>query len=135
MRLVAIAANGEVIPPFEIPVVMPVVQDIFAVPSHIQFGELQVGATASQVVLLASRTNRPFNAVGVEVPPSTGIAVRAVDATVEGTTGFRVQQTGVALGDRQHRLRFQVRRHDDEETLHVDVPISFYGRPRPELTH
>ena len=71
VEFIATTDAGEVLPAVEVLVEGYIRPDLYATPSQIVNGVMEVGQVISQTVKILSRSNRPFTVVDVECPSET----------------------------------------------------------------
>jgi len=124
--LKGVTETGERLPPFPIPVMMEVVDDIQTVPASVPFGSLPLGESAEETVVLRSRTGKSFEVVKADADPKKGVWVERSTTTGRDAC-FRVRQRAVALRSQGHYIRFTLQVDSGEATQELAVAVSYYG--------
>ena len=112
VSLGAVLASGERTPGLSFPVEVRILPDLQIVPSLAHFGDLKVGESRQETIVLASRSGRPFDVPSVD-PGSKNVEVAALASNDDRTKVFRVRLTASKLGSENTEARFKIRYRGD----------------------
>jgi Protein of unknown function (DUF1573) len=112
LSLGAVLPSGERTPRVSCPVEVRILPDLQILPSLAHFGELKVGQSHEETIVLASRSGRSF-----EVPKfdsaSKNLEIVPVASDEAGAKVFRVRLTSSKLGSENTEAHFNIRYRDD----------------------
>jgi len=112
LSLGAVLGSGERTPCVRVPVEARILPDLQIVPSLAHFGDLKVGESREETIVLASRSGRSFD-VPSFASPSKNVQVAPLASNEEGSKVFRVRLTSSKLGSENTEARFKIRYHGD----------------------
>jgi len=112
LSLGAVLASGERTPCVSIPVEARILPDLQIFPSLAHFGDLMVGQSREETIVLASRSGRSFDVPNVDAA-SKNLEIIPVASDDAGSKVFRVRLTSSKLGSENTQARFKIRYRGD----------------------
>ncbi len=116
LSLGAVLPSGERTPHVSVPVEVRILPDLQTLPSLAHFGELKVGASREETVVLASRSGRSFDVAKWE-SASKNLEIVPVASDEAGVKVFRVRLTSSKPGSENTEARFKIRYRDDGKSV------------------
>lgn len=96
-------------------------EEIVAVPSRLEFGQLEIDSASRQRVLLQSRSRREFRVESIRTN-GQGLSVTKAETHV-----LELKQCGLVAGRQTGSAKVSVKWLDGDDIVTVDIPISYYG--------
>ena len=115
LSLCAVLPSGERTPCVSVPVEVRILPDLQILPSLAHFGDLKVGESREQTIVLASRSGRSFDVPSFE-SGSKNVEVAPLASNEPGTRVFRVRFKASKLGSEEGDVRFKIRYQGEEKT-------------------
>jgi Protein of unknown function (DUF1573) len=112
LSLGAVLPSGERTPHVSVPVEVRILPDLQIVPSLAHFGQLKLGESREETIVLASRTGRSFDVPTFD-SGSKSLKIVTVASNEAGTKVFRIRLTSSKLGGENTEARFKIRYRGD----------------------
>ena len=107
ITLKAHARDQDELPPFRIPVLGTIHQEIQAIPNAVLFGARIIGTTVTDTIILQSRVGEPFELCGFDRAPEN-IELAPLSSHSGIKHGFRISWTVSGPGEHSGTIRFQL---------------------------
>jgi hypothetical protein len=112
LSLGAVLRSGERTPHVSLPVEVRILPDLKVLPSLAHFGELKVGDSREETIVLASRSGRSFDVQNFD-SANKNLEIVPVASNDAGAKVFRVRLTSSTLGSENTEARFKIRYRGD----------------------